>query len=43
MFGHSAQQCPQLSTHNMHVNANLVCNTHSESTPITWFFDTGAN
>jgi len=27
----------------MQANANLVCNTQSESTLITWFFDTGAN
>jgi len=42
-LGHSAQQCPQLSNHNSQANANLVCNTQSENTHITWFPDTVAN
>ena len=42
-FGHSAQQCPQLSTHNMQANAHLMCNTQSQSTHITLFPDTSAN
>jgi len=37
-LGIQHNNAPKLSTYNMQANANLVCNTQSESTLITWFF-----
>ncbi|XP_073268322.1 uncharacterized protein [Populus alba] len=42
-YGHTAQQCSQLATHNLQANANLAFNTAPITAPVTWFPDTGAN
>ena len=42
-YGHTAQQCSQLATHNMQANVNLAFNTASTTTLVTWFLDTGVN
>jgi len=42
-YGHTAQQCSQLSTHHVQANANLAFNTAPTTSLVTWFPDTGAN
>ena len=42
-YGHTAQQCSQLATHNLQANANLAFNNAPITAPVTWFPDTGAN
>ncbi|XP_073261962.1 uncharacterized protein [Populus alba] len=42
-YGHTAQQCSQLSTHHVQANVNLAFNTVPTTSPVTWFPDTGAN
>jgi hypothetical protein len=42
-YGHTAQQCSQLATHNLQANANLAFNNAPITAHVTWFPDTGAN